>query len=37
MVTEGGLPQERAQLCPDEWKQVSHAWSTLLDDHWKSH
>ncbi|WP_179475559.1 DUF4344 domain-containing metallopeptidase [Mycolicibacterium vinylchloridicum] len=35
MVTEGGLPQERAQLCPDEWKQVSHAWSTLLDDHWK--
>jgi hypothetical protein len=35
MVAEGGLPQERAQLCPDEWKQVSHAWSTLLDDHWK--
>ncbi|WP_082135527.1 DUF4344 domain-containing metallopeptidase [Mycobacterium sp. EPa45] len=35
MVTEGGLPQERAQGCADEWKQVSHAWSTLLDDHWK--
>lgn len=35
MITEGGLPQERAQGCPDEWKQVEHAWSTLLDDHWK--
>ncbi|MCV7215010.1 DUF4344 domain-containing metallopeptidase [Mycobacterium crocinum] len=35
MITDGGLPQERAQGCPDEWKQVSHAWSTLLEDHWK--
>lgn len=35
MVTKDGLPEERAQGCADEWKQVSHAWSTLLDDHWK--
>jgi hypothetical protein len=35
MITAGGLPQDRAQGCPDEWKQVSHAWSTLLEDHWK--
>ncbi|MCV7344939.1 DUF4344 domain-containing metallopeptidase [Mycolicibacterium rhodesiae] len=35
MITDGGLPQERAQGCPDEWKQLSHAWSTLLDEHWK--
>ncbi|WP_445168234.1 DUF4344 domain-containing metallopeptidase [Mycolicibacterium sp. Dal123E01] len=35
IVTSGGLPEERAQRCPDEWKQISHAWSTLLEDHWK--
>ncbi|WP_431237811.1 DUF4344 domain-containing metallopeptidase [Mycolicibacterium aichiense] len=35
MISDGGLPQERAQGCPDEWKQLSHAWSTLLDEHWK--
>ena len=35
MITDGGLPQERAQGCADEWKQLSHAWSTLLDEHWK--
>ena len=35
MVTTDGLPEERAQGCVDEWKQLEHAWSTLLDDHWK--
>ncbi|OYN81259.1 DUF4344 domain-containing metallopeptidase [Mycolicibacterium sphagni] len=35
LVTKDGLPEERAQGCADEWKQVSHAWSTLLEDHWK--
>lgn len=35
IVSSGGLPEERAQRCPDEWKQIAHAWSTLLDDHWK--
>jgi hypothetical protein len=35
IVTSGGLPEARAQRCPDEWKQLEHAWSTLLDEHWK--
>lgn len=35
MVTKDGLPEDRAQGCADEWKQIEHAWSTLLDDHWK--
>jgi len=35
MITSGGLPQDRAEGCPDEWKQLDHAWSTLLDEHWK--
>jgi hypothetical protein len=35
MVTSGQLPEDRASGCPDEWKQLDHAWSTLLDDHWK--
>lgn len=35
IVTSGGLPEERAKRCPDEWQKLSHAWSTLLDEHWK--
>jgi len=35
LVGNGGLPEERAQRCPDEWQKMSHAWSTLLDEHWK--
>ena len=35
LVSNGALPEERAQRCPDEWQKMSHAWSTLLDDHWK--
>ena len=35
IVSSGGLPEDRAKGCPDEWKQLAHAWSTLLDDHWK--
>jgi hypothetical protein len=35
LVSNGALPQERAQRCPDEWQKMSHAWSTLLDEHWK--
>ena len=35
IVSSGGLPEDRAKGCPEEWKQLAHAWSTLLDDHWK--
>ena len=35
IVSSGGLPEERAKGCPEEWKQLAHAWSTLLDEHWK--
>ena len=35
MVSSGQLPEDRAVRCPDEWKKLDHAWSTLLDDHWK--
>jgi hypothetical protein len=35
MVTSGQLPEERASGCQDEWKQLDHAWSTLLDPYWK--
>jgi hypothetical protein len=35
MVSSGQLPEERASGCQDEWKQVDHAWSTLLDPYWK--
>ncbi|MCX2934535.1 DUF4344 domain-containing metallopeptidase [Mycobacterium sp. CVI_P3] len=35
MVTDGELPEDRAAGCPEEWQQVDHAWSTLLDEHWK--
>ena len=35
MVGSGQLPEERAEGCEDEWKQLSHAWSTLLDEHWR--
>lgn len=26
----GALPDERADLCPDEWRRLSRAWTTLL-------
>ncbi|GAY17376.1 hypothetical protein MSZK_41020 [Mycobacterium sp. shizuoka-1] len=35
IVTKDGLPEDRAEECPDEWKQLENAWSTLLDEHWK--
>jgi hypothetical protein len=35
MVSSGQLPEERASGCQDEWKQLDHAWSTLLDPYWK--
>jgi Putative metallopeptidase len=35
VVSSGGLPEDRAVRCPDEWKKLDHAWSTLLDDYWK--
>jgi hypothetical protein len=35
MVTSGQLPEDRAAGCPEEWKQLDHAWSTLLDPYWK--
>lgn len=35
MVGSGQLPEDRAGGCEEEWKQLSHAWSTLLDPYWK--
>jgi hypothetical protein len=35
MVTSGQLPEDRASGCQEEWKQLDHAWSTLLDPYWK--
>ncbi|WP_419999883.1 DUF4344 domain-containing metallopeptidase [Streptomyces boninensis] len=32
---DGVLPQERAERCPDEYRQLSQSWSTLLKPYWK--
>lgn len=33
MITEEGLPQDRADRCETEWKTLSNAWSELLAPH----
>ncbi|WP_344393280.1 DUF4344 domain-containing metallopeptidase [Streptomyces vastus] len=33
LVGKGGLPKERAEDCPDEWKQAESAWTRLLKPH----
>ncbi|MGD9620049.1 MAG: DUF4344 domain-containing metallopeptidase [Mycolicibacterium sp.] len=35
MLTQGQLPQDRADGCPDEWDQLNRAWSTLLEPYFK--
>ncbi|PKN54731.1 MAG: hypothetical protein CVU56_25005 [Deltaproteobacteria bacterium HGW-Deltaproteobacteria-14] len=30
---DGPLPDDRAELCPDEWKKLASAWPRLLKDH----
>jgi hypothetical protein len=35
LVGDGHLPQSRAELCEDEWNQLSNAWSQLLGPHLK--
>jgi hypothetical protein len=30
---DGPLPNERAEICPDEWARMSKAWERLLADH----
>lgn len=30
---KGPLPDERAEICPDEWARMSKAWERLLADH----
>lgn len=35
VVTDGSLPQERADRCEDEYQQLSDSWSVLLDPYLK--
>ncbi|BBX18638.1 hypothetical protein CRI77_15975 [Mycolicibacterium duvalii] len=35
LVGDGGLPQDRADGCEDEYTQLDNAWSTLLEPHLK--
>jgi hypothetical protein len=35
MLTDGSLPANRAGSCPQEYQQLSKAWSTLLAPHLK--
>ena len=30
LVGDDGLPEERAEFCPDEWAKLDQAWTTLL-------
>ena len=30
---DGPLPDDRAEVCPDEWKKLASAWPRLLEDH----
>ncbi|MBI5340655.1 MAG: DUF4344 domain-containing metallopeptidase [Mycolicibacterium rufum] len=36
LVTDGQLPEDRADGCADEWQQLDKAWSTLLDPYFRS-
>ena len=33
LVESDALPEERAEICPAEYQQISRAWSKLLDPH----
>ena len=33
IVTDGHLPEERAQRCPGEWDRMSKSWQRLLEPH----
>lgn len=35
LITDGELPEDRADGCPQEWDQLDQAWSTLLDPYFK--
>jgi hypothetical protein len=35
LVASGGLPEDRADGCDDEWAKLDRAWSTLLEPHVK--
>ncbi len=35
LVTDGQLPEGRADGCADEWQQLDKAWSTLLEPHFR--
>jgi hypothetical protein len=35
IVDDGELPQDRAELCEDEYTKVEHGWATLLDPYVK--
>lgn len=32
LARDMGLPEDRAEYCPDEYDQANHSWGTLLDD-----
>ena len=36
LVTDGQLPEDRANGCADEWQQLDKAWSTLLDPYFRN-
>lgn len=36
LVTDGHLPEDRADGCADEWQQLDKAWSTLLDPYFRN-
>jgi hypothetical protein len=33
VVTDWGLPEERAKRCPSEYEQMTHAWQALIGPH----
>lgn len=35
LVTDGSLPEDRAEGCQDEYEKLSDAWSSLLDPYFK--
>lgn len=35
LLEEGYLPEERAEICEEEYEQKSEAWGTLLEPFWK--
>lgn len=35
LITDGILPEDRAQRCPGEFEQIDRAWQTLLEPHYR--